>query len=1182
MILEKLLATTDKISPVGEEEYSTMESSSRPQTPTHFGPALAATFLLRDYENYGLSERVRYHFHLSEVLGDSATLLTAAAEANTTDNYREDNLGQKSRDGEVIGSSQRTGGERSGGGSTLRFLAGAPCGIARVLECIPTVHHNKLSRQQRLFLKSSLVQLNQRLETFNYPCCEPTRLPLRLNATSRVSFAYETTRIVLLVDGSPSMTATFGVAQMDSKKDSCVCPMDRLPEMASTLIHALAEKVPLPYRQGFWQPKLSFTVLAVYPAVAGDNSGDRTSLLVRDWTVSDTTSAATLVKYLKDWVFGTVEEEIASRIMRRNAGAEINLDSFSEGSNLKPTSFSDWWQAGQAALDALTSAARPCVIVATDGRSICSDRALDDLDNRDIPLFVLDLSSPVQPRQSVEDPSNMMQSMMQKDHGADFPLYMSDDREALFHICQTTGGCLWDKRLLDEAAKTNVGHVASDSILAVDQYLGKLVRKHQPHMIRPNAVQWYTLFSLSPLTPTFYANWGHLPPPAYLRQRLNLGNLSEPGVGRFDSQSVLHSQSTLAVSASDHRKTMFSTDSTYFSKTSNSLLLDQRKSQVRVQFSTYFINPVRILGLLMMRVKEGYRAIRYGQSTHDPDKVSIIFHLPLELGTSLFYEASYRSLPGHNHMVGHAHIKIELSGEASFVQTVKTDFLQHNVVSQRRPVTLAQQVSAKLGRLLRSIRREDLLQSYLSPVKWSDPLLKTNSPFLRRLGTLSKQQKLKHFRYDEFDCVCVGRMPYAQDADFLGAFQDSDTGEEDLLEEISSWATQRVQSGHRDGAVTFIRKLGDGRDGLPAYCLLSVERSRVASRLYTVSVEIFEGASSAPRRLGVLESLREMIAKLKDVRVLEMQMGPFLMGFRRHNVGDVDETKESFLSSQYLHESWDLVYDKELLPLLMRRRAEIGGFWLLDSSESYALFARLHSKDGFMERRRDDQGDMVQYQVSILADRVVIDLHMESECGVFRNNLSTGGQFETLVTNLKRRDQECGLALRARTHVLSAFEDDPSITGFAESYAASAMRLLEYSSRVEQRLRGFHPMFAGANDALLGEFKDMLLGQRFGPKVALLSIDSVDEGQPFGPGLWFLINYDKNTFGILHVGSSTRSEVDESGGCSLTTTTLTFYTLSISDVSERRLHCRLFVSDKLLTLALLTAIQSEGRFCWRR
>eukprot|EP00977_Amphora_coffeiformis_P001909 scaffold362_cov176-Amphora_coffeaeformis.AAC.35 len=1034
--------------------------SKPPVTPPHFGPALAVTFLLRDYENYGLSERVRYHFHLMEVLGDSAALLAAA---ETNQDYREDSFNSMPQNRESTGNQQQqqqqqrtTTSERSTDGSSS---ARPPkCGIAQVLECIPSTHHNRLSRQQRSFLKTSLVQLNQRLDTSDLPCMEPTQLPVRLNAQTRVSFAYETTRVVLLIDASPSMTATFGVSQMESIEDGSCCPMDRLPGMASTLIHALAEQVPLPYRQGFWQPKLSVTVLAVYPVVNGDEDGDRTSLLVRDWTVSDSASAETLVKHLQDWVFHTVEEEIASRVRRRaSTSSGINLEIFSDGKNLAPTTFVDWWQAGKAALAALTSAARPCIIVATDGRSVSSDRGLDDPDDRDTPIFVLDLSSPVQPRQSEDDPMNFMQSMMQEDPGADFPLYMSDDREALFHISRTTGGCLWDRTLLIEAAKTRVGQVLSDSPLAVDQYLGKLVRKHQPHMIRPNAVQWYTLFCLSPLSPTFYPHWGHLPPPMYLRKRL-----ADSAVGRLDSQSQFSSQSTNVIGSSDHRRSVQGTVFAVDKLDPRALLPDQRKSQVRVQFSTYFINPVRILGLLVMRVKEGYRAIRYGQSTHDPDKVSVVLHLSLEMGASLHYEISYRSLPGHNHMVGHAHIKIEVSGEASL-------------------------------------------------------------------------------------------MPYAQDAGFLDdAFQD-DNGEEDLLEAIASWATLRVQSGHRERAVSFIRILGIGLDGLPCYCLLNVEQSRIASRLFTVSVEIFEGSSSAPRRLQVLASLREMLARLRDVRVLEMQMGPFLMGFRPQSFAEVDAKKEAFLSSQYLHESWDLVFDQELLPLLMRRRAEIGGFWLLDSNESYALFARLHSKDGLTQRKRDDPGDMVQYQISIHADRVVVDLHMESECGAFRTVGTRGGQFETLVNNLKRRDQECGLALRARTHVLSVFENDISPQVGMESHAASALRLLGYSSRVDQYLRAFHPTFIGANNMLLEEFKDLLLAQRFGPRVAILPIDSTHELQESsGPGLWFLVNYDKYTFGILHIGSNVHGTVSEIDGGERTTTTLTFYTLSISDLYSRR------------------------------
>lgn len=70
-----------------------------------------------------------------------------------------------------------------------------------------------------------------------------------------------------------------------------------------------------------------------------------------------------------------------------------------------------------------------------------------------------------------------------------------------------------------------------------------------------------------------------------------------------------------------------------------------------------------------------------------------------------------------------------------------------------------------------------MLQSYLSPAKWTDQLTSSDTPFVRRLGSLNELQQRRHFRFDEFDCVCVGRMPYEQDDDgFLSEFQDTDNG----------------------------------------------------------------------------------------------------------------------------------------------------------------------------------------------------------------------------------------------------------------------------------------------------------------------------------------------------------------------------------------------------------------------
>jgi hypothetical protein len=102
--------------------------------------------------------------------------------------------------------------------------------------------------------------------------------------------------------------------------------------------------------------------------------------------------------------------------------------------------------------------------------------------------------------------------------------------------------------------------------------------------------------------------------------------------------------------------------------------------------------------------------------TNHPNRVDTLLVLPLDLDTLLQYELSCRALPHHNHMVGTAQIKIYLSGEANFIQTVQQEFVQSADVSKNgRPLTFAEQVSSRLCRMLRMICIEDMLQSYIAP-----------------------------------------------------------------------------------------------------------------------------------------------------------------------------------------------------------------------------------------------------------------------------------------------------------------------------------------------------------------------------------------------------------------------------------------------------------------------------------
>jgi hypothetical protein len=1227
------------------------------------GPAVAVTLLLQDYARYSLTERVSYHFHLTETLGSGSAAaqthsnsITASAKSITTTVSSGNNTSSSPISKPVTAAT-----------TTTPSLSAPPpvCGISRILECVPTNH--RFTRKQRVALQNSMAQANAQaaaqaaaaahqrnsgLVSSTPYCHEPHTLPLRLNPSSRVFFAYQTTRIAFCLDASPTLTCTFGFgvgaddysttpSASGGNGSDCCCPLDRLADMTKTFFTALVENITLQQKNS-WQPVISVSVLAVYPrsptsslqatstTTSSNNSDKRTassgntaeenepppaSLLVRDYFIHDKASAEQLCQRIEKWALGEVESEIARRLNHHHCNCNVSNSHAADPWNmpLHSSSLQDLLNAGDAALSTMSSAARPVIVVATDGRSVSCGAIIDivhnsgDADRVDVPLIVLDLSSPTSHEpvwtNSHNNTNNIGSSCSSSggtysiqaaaatktilaDHkfsllnydpgGAMFPLYLSDDTESLYGICKATGGCFFDGALLHEAARTRAGQVERpDSVLAMDHFFA-----FRRHATRPNAVQWYTLFSLSPLTPTFYSSWGRLVPPTYLRRRLAaraaaITTIDAAATATAAPSSLAGSPCAAAPSLppptggggvnsigfSEHRRGHG--PSVSFSSSMGGTRAGPsggdvtKKSHVRRVFSTYIINPIRILSLLLTRIKEGYRAKQYGQSTNDLDKVFITFSLSLELGTVLHYEISFKALASQNHHnhVGFAHIKIELSGEAGFIQMVKNDFLhqQHGHFYRSRPLTMAQQVSQRLCKILRWIRKEDMLQSYLSPSRWTDQLSSPDTPFIRRLGTLTSQQTRRHFRFDQFDCVCEGHMlpGYAQDtADFLEAFRDFD-GEDKLINAIAKWSTRAIvladaQQQENKVLKRYVRKTQTAASGLACYCLIEISQSRVAGRLFTVSVETFGGASTSDR-LAALASLKEALAGLSDVTVLDRQLDRYLVAIP----GSLD-LKQRFLECQHNHASWDLVNDPQLLPLLIRRRTEIGGYLLLESRDDYALLARLEPRNCPNSNELDDPGDLCQYQITIFPDKAVVDLHMESEGGAFRSKMTGrhrfSPNFQSMIERLKIRDQECGRALRSRTNLLRVFatgtqEEQPPF----ESRASSMSRLLQYASQTHLRLRFFHTEGSrSANDCLHSLTRDLLLSAQLGPKVAQLSIDAksntIDEA---GPGDWFLLEYDNHTMGIGHLSVTTECEVAEE---ERSYRVLTLYTMSVSDV----------------------------------
>jgi hypothetical protein len=657
--------------------------------------------------------------------------------------------------------------------------------------------------------------------------------------------------------------------------------------MIETFFHALVEghEYPSGNSSAIWQPNIAVSVVAVFSRTSdgfpNSDSVPDTDLLVRNFRLDSRDSATRLVKKISSWALGHIETTIAQKLSRRSHSSAAST---TEAGWIAPTGSTisayssflvDLLDTGEAALSTLSSAARPILVVATDARSLACDGSIDVFCGRnrrvDVPVVVLDLSDPdshnvpAGDRVPVADGgagdtvTSRIRSIINYDpHGSAFPLHLSDDTQALFHVAHATGGCFFDSNLLYDAARTQAGQPPAGSPFTLDPYFS-----FKNHSFRVNAVQWYTLLSLSPLTEV-PSSLGRMPPPKYLqewrkRETRKLDQLS--GQGSLQSrggQKHLHVKPDFgavprAADASGH--------------------FSCAQTSVPVIFSMYTMNPIRIKSFLFMRVREGFRVKQYGLSTQDPDKVFLHFFLSFERGTTIHYELSYRARPDFDNSVGSAHVKIQLSGDSAFVQFVKKEFRrdqeQERLLSPRG--SRLEQLSARLCQILRWIRREDEQQAFFTPLKWTDQLSSADSLFLKRLGLLDSLQRGHHFRRFQFDCVCVGRMPYIHDDTFLSEFRDMDDGRESILDAVGTWSTQSIR-----GTSRFVRIIPAAPSIPSKFCLLEVKHSSVVSRVFSVLIDVF-GGSDVAEVLLLVAGLKNELQALKDVEVPPLQMNDFLL-----------------------------------------------------------------------------------------------------------------------------------------------------------------------------------------------------------------------------------------------------------------------------------------------------------------
>lgn len=477
------------------------------QDPLQFGEAISVTLLLSDWDKFGLSERVCFHFDLIETL-------TASTSSGSSDQIAIDN-------NEV----ERRNIERN-----VSPVEDGVCGVVSLLECVP-----KAVKYRRRIFRNAILSFNmlaqQVKQEAKVACFEPSHLPLRLSPATRVSFAYEVTRVAFCLDASPTLVTTFG-NRFGVEGEAC-CALDRLGEMTRLFFQSLVDPITAPWLADpkGWRPIIAVTVLAVYPNATGASD---TSILVRDFRVFDTESAERLSKEISQWALHEVEGEIADRMARNRAGG--GLEAWS-----RPTpssSLRDIFDAGDVALSLLPSRARPCIVLATDCRSVACENIVDlfqDSERVDTPLVVLDLSSSSShsPEPKGAHLLHDRTSFFTHDPGSssNFPLHLSDDSENLFRICQATGGAFFDGELLNEASHTLAGKVPETSPIAADSYFA-----FKRRALHPNAVQWYTLFSLSPLSPCHHQSFGKLCPPAYLRERMLMTHSGKQELASRESQ----------------------------------------------------------------------------------------------------------------------------------------------------------------------------------------------------------------------------------------------------------------------------------------------------------------------------------------------------------------------------------------------------------------------------------------------------------------------------------------------------------------------------------------------------------------------------------------------------------------------------------------------------------------------
>ena len=491
----------------------------------------------------------------------------------------------------------------------------------------------------------------------------------------------------------------------------------------------------------------------------------------------------------------------------------------------------------------------------------------------------MDLSGPKPPNHT--DGESERQTLTFDGNGPwSVPLSTPDDSEALHNACKCTRGCFFDEALLQSATNVLAGVVPRGSVFFPDKYFERKKRK-----LRPNALQWYTIFSLSPCCELVNA-YGRIPPPEYIRRR--------------------HER---------HKAEMKLTEP--------------------INLRKYDLSPVRVKSLLIMRIMDYYRFEKYGVG----NKLLIHFTLPLEFETRLHYELTFT--PGRCGMVGNAHIELSISGDAEKISLIKRKYEKNAGQKGHRKEILEKSIN-KIASFLEWVEKEDSLESKITPIKWDGHFM-DGSDFLLCISKLDRNVLYRHFRCDAFEVISTCSIKVLEDQP-ISAIIKEDSGRHQLLNEIERWSTKTIQCHNSLDSNLFIKELPN-KGGLTYYCLIEVVKTDVA-RIYSVQLHFFEQVDTQ-ERLDMKQALKAIIKRQTNLQVAPRPISKLVTCRSWASIRDKSKSLTSrHAEAMHLNEKWELPKDPDLLHLLIRRRTLSGDFWFLDGDETHAVFGKFVKEDG--------------------------------------------------------------------------------------------------------------------------------------------------------------------------------------------------------------------------------------------